>query len=42
MQAAALAEDPSAFDYDGVYDAMQESKEQPRQQEKLQRKVWWR
>jgi coiled-coil domain-containing protein 55 len=38
LHAAALAEDPSVFDYDGVYDSMQQAKAQPRQQEKLQRK----
>ena len=38
MHAAALAEDASVFDYDGVYDSMQEQKEQPRQAEKLARK----
>ena len=35
---SALAEDSSVFDYDGVYDSMQEKKIQPRQQEKLERK----
>lgn len=39
MQAKALEEDPTVFDYDGVYDSMQEGRAQPRQQEKLQRKV---
>ncbi len=29
MHAAALAEDPSVFDYDGVYDTMQETKSAP-------------
>ena len=38
MHAAALAEDASVFDYDGVYDSMQEQKVQPRQAEKLARK----
>lgn len=37
MQAAALEQDASVFDYDGVYDAMQQERVQPRQQEKLQR-----
>jgi coiled-coil domain-containing protein 55 len=35
---AALAEDAGVFDYDSVYDSMQEKKVQPRQQEKLERK----
>lgn len=35
---AALAEDSSVFDYDGVYDSIQEKKIQPRQQEKMERK----
>ncbi len=35
---AALAQDASVFDYDGVYDSMQQQKVQPRQQEKLERK----
>lgn len=39
MQAKALEEDPTVFDYDGVYDSMQEGRAQPRQQEKLERKV---
>jgi coiled-coil domain-containing protein 55 len=34
----ALADDPSVFDYDGVYDTMQQQKLQPKQQEKLERK----
>ncbi|EIE23000.1 hypothetical protein COCSUDRAFT_66132 [Coccomyxa subellipsoidea C-169] len=38
MHAAALAEDASVFDYDGVYDSIQEARVQPRQQEKLARK----
>lgn len=29
MHAAALSEDPSAFDYDGVYDSMVETKAAP-------------
>lgn len=29
MHAAALAEDPSAFDYDGVYESMAETKAAP-------------
>jgi hypothetical protein len=35
---AALAEDASVFDYDGVYDSLQQQKVQPRQQEKIERK----
>jgi coiled-coil domain-containing protein 55 len=35
---AALAEDASVFDYDGVYDNMQQAKVQPKQQEKIERK----
>ncbi|KAK9810734.1 hypothetical protein WJX73_003832 [Symbiochloris irregularis] len=38
QQAAALAEDPSIFDYDGVYDDLQEQRVQPKQAEKLERK----
>ena len=38
QQAAALAEDPSVFDYDSVYDSIQEERVQPLQAEKLQRK----
>lgn len=38
MHAAALAEDASVFDYDGVYDSIQEARVQPKQQEKLARK----
>lgn len=38
MHAAALAEDASVFDYDGVYDSIQEGRVQPKQQEKLARK----
>ena len=37
IQAAALAEDASVFDYDAHYDAIQESRDQPKRQEKLQR-----
>jgi coiled-coil domain-containing protein 55 len=33
----ALAQDPSVFDYDGVYDSMQEQKLVPKQQDKLKR-----
>ncbi len=29
MHAAALSEDPSVFDYDGIYDTMQETKAAP-------------
>eukprot|EP00959_Pyramimonas_sp_CCMP1952_P042519 888906-Pyramimonas_sp.AAC.1 len=35
---AALAEDPTAFDYDGVYDDIKESQKEPKQAEKLERK----
>ncbi|KAK9815608.1 hypothetical protein WJX72_006688 [[Myrmecia] bisecta] len=38
MHAAALQEDASVFDYDGVYDTIQETREQPKQAEKLARK----
>lgn len=38
IQAACLAEDPSIFDYDAHYDAIQEARDIPRRQEKLQRK----
>ena len=38
MHAAALAEDPSAFDYDGVYDSIQEQRVQPKLAEKHARK----
>lgn len=38
QQAAALKEDPSAFDYDSVYDSIQEKRVQPQQAEKLERK----
>ncbi|KAK9903590.1 hypothetical protein WJX75_009420 [Coccomyxa subellipsoidea] len=38
LHAAALAEDASVFDYDGVYDSIQEARVQPKQQEKLARK----
>ncbi|KAG1670288.1 hypothetical protein FOA52_003638 [Chlamydomonas sp. UWO 241] len=34
----ALAQDASVFDYDGVYDSMQEQRVQPKQQEKIERK----
>lgn len=37
MHAAALAEDASIFDYDSHYDAIQASRDQPKQTEKLQR-----
>jgi len=37
MYAAALAEDPNAFEYDSLYDSMQEQKAAPKQQEKLAR-----
>lgn len=38
MYAAALAEDPNAFDYDGVYDSIQEQKAAPKQQDRIDRK----
>ena len=38
MHAAALAEDPSAFDYDSVYDSIQEQRVQPKLAEKHARK----
>ncbi|KAF5830258.1 coiled-coil domain-containing protein 55-domain containing protein [Dunaliella salina] len=34
----ALAQDPSVFDYDGVYDSIQASRTLPKQQEKIDRK----
>lgn len=37
MYAAALAEDPSVFDYDGVYDKLQQVKVVPKQQDKISR-----
>ena len=37
LHAAALAEDASVFDYDGVYDSLKES-EKPKLEEKKQRK----
>lgn len=37
MYATALAEDPNAFEYDGVYESMQEQKAVPKQREKLAR-----
>lgn len=37
MHAAAIAEDPSIFDYDSHYDAIQESRDEPKRQEKLAR-----
>lgn len=37
MYAAALEEDPNAFEYDSLYDSMQEQKTVPKQQEKLSR-----
>lgn len=37
LHAAALAEDAAIFDYDGHYDSIQESRAQPKKQEKLQR-----
>lgn len=38
MYAAALAEDPNAFDYDGVYESIQEQKAAPKQQDRIDRK----
>ncbi|KAK9833323.1 hypothetical protein WJX81_006455 [Elliptochloris bilobata] len=38
QHAAALAEDASVFDYDGVYDDIQKQRVQPKQAEKLARK----
>eukprot|EP00884_Botryococcus_braunii_P012394 jgi/Botrbrau1/21155/Bobra.0061s0049.1 len=38
MHERALAEDASVFDYDGVYDSIQEQRVQPKQAEKLARK----
>ncbi|GIL53780.1 hypothetical protein Vafri_9358 [Volvox africanus] len=37
MYEEALAEDPSVFDYDGVYDTIQEARVAPKQQDKMQR-----
>lgn len=37
MYATALAEDPNAFEYDSLYDSMQEQRAAPKQQEKLAR-----
>ncbi|GIM15521.1 hypothetical protein Vretimale_18292 [Volvox reticuliferus] len=37
MYEEALAEDPSVFDYDGVYDSIQEARVAPKQQDKMQR-----
>jgi coiled-coil domain-containing protein 55 len=38
IYAAALEEDPNAFEYDSLYDSMQEQKAVPKQQERLTRK----
>jgi hypothetical protein len=38
MYAAALAEDPTAFDYDGVYDNIHTQKAAPRHEERLARR----
>ena len=35
---AALAQDANVFDYDGVYDAMQQQRVVPQQQEKIERR----
>lgn len=37
MYEQALTEDPSVFDYDGVYDSMQAAIVQPKQQDKIAR-----
>ncbi|PNH08508.1 Nuclear speckle splicing regulatory protein 1 [Tetrabaena socialis] len=37
MYEDALAQDPSVFDYDGVYDGMQQARTVPKQQDKVQR-----
>ncbi|KXZ48345.1 hypothetical protein GPECTOR_28g752 [Gonium pectorale] len=37
MYEEALAADPTAFDYDGVYDSIQEARVAPKQQDKVQR-----
>ncbi|GLI68262.1 hypothetical protein VaNZ11_012617, partial [Volvox africanus] len=37
MYEEALAEDPSVFDYDSVYDTIQEARVAPKQQDKMQR-----
>jgi hypothetical protein len=37
MYAAALAEDPNAFDYDGVYDSIQQERAAPKAQDKVAR-----
>lgn len=41
QQRKALEEDPSAFDYDGVYDEMKEKTLRPRQQDRDDRKVFF-
>jgi coiled-coil domain-containing protein 55 len=38
MYASALAEDPNAFEYDSLYESMQEQKVAPKQQERLARR----
>ena len=38
LHAAALADDPSIFDYDGVYEGLQQQRTQPKQTEKVERK----
>lgn len=38
MYAAALAQDPNAFNYDEVYDNIQEQKSAPKQQDRIDRK----
>lgn len=37
MHASALAEDAAVFDYDAHYDSIQESRAQPKREEKMQR-----
>lgn len=40
QQKKALEEDPSVFDYDGVYDQMKEKVARPLVQDREERKVW--
>lgn len=40
QQKKALEEDPSVFDYDGVYDKMKEKSARPLIQDREERKVW--
>ena len=39
MHAAALAEDPSVFDYDGVFEDLQAKKEKPKAAEPAARRL---